>query len=273
MRILKEDINIKPGLLCLSILVISFSCKNGIDKTSEMAYANQKSIVVLTYDDALNVHLDNVLPLLDSLNINATFYLNTAAESVSARRSEWKKVARTGHELGNHTIHHPCIGASLGREWVHPEKDLDHYTVSKILEEIEIANDTLNNIDGLERRTFAYTCGDTTANHQSYVSGLRKLFPSARGVNRGNNDLDSIDNYHINAFSIEGHQFKDLKLVIEENHKNEGLLVFLLHGVGGGHSLNMDSKEHAKLLRYLNEMRDSIWITTMIKATTYLENR
>lgn len=37
---------------------------------------NKKCAVVLTYDDALNVHLDNAIPVLDSLGLKATFYLS-----------------------------------------------------------------------------------------------------------------------------------------------------------------------------------------------------
>ena len=31
--------------------------------------------VVLTYDDAIDQHLDNAVPLLDSLGLKATFYI------------------------------------------------------------------------------------------------------------------------------------------------------------------------------------------------------
>ena len=37
-----------------------------------------------TYDDALNVHLDNVIPALDSLNLKGTFYLSGYFPAVEA---------------------------------------------------------------------------------------------------------------------------------------------------------------------------------------------
>ena len=41
----------------------------------ENAIWNQKQCAVcLTYDDALNVHLDSVIPVLDSLGLRGTFY-------------------------------------------------------------------------------------------------------------------------------------------------------------------------------------------------------
>src|SRR6187549_2205138 len=92
---------------------------------SQFAYAQNKTpwngkkcAVVLTYDDALNVHLDNVVPLLDSLGLKATFYLSAYFPGCKERIAEWRKVAAHGHELGNHTLFHPCLGNIPGRSWV-----------------------------------------------------------------------------------------------------------------------------------------------------------
>ena len=272
MKVIKSNLYIIDFKYLLLMVVCLLSCKeNGIKLEVRDQKEKLRSAVVLTYDDALDVHLDNVIPLLDSLDLKATFYLNTGAESVLTRRAEWKEAAANGHELGNHTIHHPCIGASLNREWVSKERDLDYYTLYKIIEEIKEANDTLNALDGLSKRTYAYTCGDTTADHQSYVSQLSSLFPSARGVNRGNNNLDSLDLYQLRAFSIAGHSFSDLQSIIDKNHKQEGLLIFLLHGVGGGHSLNVELEEHHKMIEYLHSRKEEIWITTMIEMTDFLK--
>lgn len=274
MKIAKSKLLIIRIAFFWTLIFGIISCKDSksIKTNSEDEIHNkQKSIVVLTYDDALDVHLDNVIPLLDSVGLTATFYLNTGAESVSKRRSEWAIAASLGHELGNHTVHHPCIGESLNRKWVDKDKDLDYYTIDKIVSEIKEANDTLEAIDSKPNRTYAYTCGDTTADHRSYVKELQSLFPSARGVVRANNDIDSLDLFHLKAYSINGHTFTDLKAAIDLNHKEGGLLIFLMHGVGGGHDLNIDLEEHEKLIDYLNDKRDSIWITTMIEAVEFVE--
>ena len=89
--------------------------------TKTIAQTNQwngkKCAVVLTYDDAIDQHLDNAVPLLDSLKLKATFYVTAFSTSVQTRLNDWKKLATNGHELGNHTLFHPCIGGT-GREWV-----------------------------------------------------------------------------------------------------------------------------------------------------------
>src|SRR5262245_64846761 len=76
--------------------------------------------VSLTYDDALNVHLDNAIPILDSLGLRGTFYLSGYFPAFRERVADWKAAAAKGHELGNHTLFHPCTGKLPGREWVKP---------------------------------------------------------------------------------------------------------------------------------------------------------
>ncbi|MFW5773568.1 MAG: polysaccharide deacetylase family protein, partial [Tangfeifania sp.] len=43
------------------------------ENKEETTWENKKCAVALTYDDALSVHLDKVLPVLDSAKIKATF--------------------------------------------------------------------------------------------------------------------------------------------------------------------------------------------------------
>ena len=66
-------------------------------------WKGKQCAVVLTYDDALNEHLDNAVPVLDSLKLKATFYLTAFSTSMQNRLPEWKKLAKKGYELGNHT--------------------------------------------------------------------------------------------------------------------------------------------------------------------------
>ena len=75
----------------------------------------RQAAVVITYDDGYAQQLDNALPLLDSLGLKATFYLSAYFPAVKDRLPEWKQAALRGHELGNHTLYHPCAGGQ-GRE-------------------------------------------------------------------------------------------------------------------------------------------------------------
>ena len=118
----------KQGFL---IIISSFLWTFFTEAQNTLPWGNKKAAVVITYDDAINQHLDNAIPVLDSLGLKATFYV----------------IATTGHELGNHTLYHPCVGGK-GREWVRPEYDLRNYTVQRMLDETRMTNLFLRAMDG-----------------------------------------------------------------------------------------------------------------------------
>jgi len=66
-----------------------------------------RGAVSLTYDDALDGHHEYVGPLLAQFDLRGTFNLN-CGPSVYRHTEKWSKLAKAGHELGNHSIHHPC---------------------------------------------------------------------------------------------------------------------------------------------------------------------
>ena len=137
----------------LILVVVIFSTTSGY--TQPNRWKGKSCAVVLTYDDALHVHLDNVVPALDSLGLKATFYLTAYSPACKDRLDEWRTVAQSGHELGNHTLFHPCIGGRPDRLWVQPERDLSKYSVSRMVEEIRMTNVLLRSIAGKTKRSFA----------------------------------------------------------------------------------------------------------------------
>src|SRR6188508_3033860 len=94
-------------LICLILICMTLLFGTGLfAQPAPGAWKGKKSAVVLTYDDALNVHLDKVIPLLDSLKFRGTFYLSGYFPGCRDRISDWRKAAGVGHELGNHTLFH-----------------------------------------------------------------------------------------------------------------------------------------------------------------------
>ena len=68
-----------------------------------------RAAVSLTYDDAIAASdLDVAIPHLDRARLRATFFLMGKAMSV-ADVPRWRAAAASGHELGNHTVNHPCM--------------------------------------------------------------------------------------------------------------------------------------------------------------------
>jgi peptidoglycan-N-acetylglucosamine deacetylase len=237
------------------------------DKTP---WNGKKCAVVLTYDDALNVHLDNAIPLLDSLGFKSTFYISGFFSSFRERAKDWIPVAKSGHELGNHTLFHPCEGKAPGREWVNPTYDLNIYTLKRLEDEIDMANTLLGTMDGKTKRTFAYTCGDMKIGNISFVESIKKRFIAARGVQGKMQKINEIDLYNIGAYMIMGQTGEQLINLVKNAMENNCLLVFLFHGVGGEHNLNVALEDHRKLLYFLKENEKYIWVAPMINVAEFV---
>ena len=230
---------------------------------------NKKCAVVLTYDDALNVHLDHVIPSLDSLNLKGTFYLSGYFPGFKNRIEEWRKAASDGHEMANHTMFHPCIGQMAGREFVKPDYDLNNYTIQRIEDEIKMNNVLLATLDGKTKRTFAYPCGDMTAGGVSYVDEIKDDFVAARGVQGMIMQKSNIDMYNIGSYMINGKSGDEMIALVKDAMKQNGLLVFLFHGVGGEHGLNVALKDHSQLLHFLKQNEKDIWVAPLIDIVEY----
>lgn len=227
--------------------------------------------VVLTYDDAMVQHLDYALPVLDSLHLNATFYLSAAYPGCSQHINEWRNAAREGHELGNHTLFHPCIGTGAGRQWVSAEQDLSKYTVQRMINEIRMTNVFLEALDGKKKRTFAYTCGDMKIGDSSFIEPLKKEFIAARGVSKQMHRLPEIDLYNVDCYVVNGESAEQMMDWVKQAQATNSLLVLLFHGVNGGNALNVSLEAHSMFLHYLKQQEKEIWIAPMIEVAEFIK--
>lgn len=254
--------------------IVLFSAVSIFAQTENRNWNGKKCAVVLTYDDALNIHLDKVIPMLDSYQLKGTFYLIGSSPVVSQRIPEWRAAAKKGHELGNHTLNHPCDGSLSGRDFVTSETDLSKYTVVRAVNEIRITNTLLKAIDGKDERTFAYPCGDLTIRDTLYYNFIKNDFLAARGVSSGYSALKKVDFSNVNSFFQNGSTAEQMIAQVEEAEKKGSFIVFLFHGVGGEHALNIDLEEHRKLLEYLKKRKKDIWTAPMVDVAKFIrENK
>lgn len=236
-------------------------------------WKQKKCAVVLTYDDALHVHLDHAIPALDSLGFKGTFYLSASMPGSEERLEDWKRAAKHGHELGNHTLFHPCIGSIPGREWVKPERDLSRYSIDRLLDEVKMTNIFLESLDGKKDHTFAYPCGDTIVQGQSIIPKIASDFVSARGVKEEAVPIDTKKIYHVGSFMINGQSSAYMINLVKEAMRTNTAVVFLFHGVGGEHALNVGLQEHRALLQFLKANEKDIWVAPFIVVTEYIKTR
>lgn len=237
---------------------------------SEPWFANKKAAVVLTYDDAIDQHLDNAIPVLDSLGFKASFYITGFSSSVQKRMNEWKVLPKRGHELGNHTLYHPCIGGP-GREWVSPEYDMSKYTLRRMLDEIRMNNLFLEALDGKRERTFAFTCGDMTIADSPFIQHLSGDFIAARAVRAEMHPISEVNLYNVDCYYVNGQTAAQLMEWVDKAIATKSLLVLLFHGVGGGNSLNVDAAEHSRFLHLLKQKKKEVWVAPMVDVARYIK--
>ena len=248
--------------------VLLLSCFTSIAQSADSTWNHKKCAVVLTYDDAIPQHLDNAIPLLDSLHLKATFYITV--NGAKDRIGDWKKAAANGHELGNHTLYHPCMGGK-GREWVNRNYDLNYYTVQRMVDEIKMTSIFLEALDEKKERTFAYTCGDMKVNDTAFMDLLKNDFVAARGVYPQMDSVMQVNRYNINCYGVNGHTATEMKAWVKKAMDTHTLLVILFHGVGGGNGLNVSLSDHRELLNFLKENEQQIWIAPMIDVAKFIK--
>lgn len=239
-----------------------------LNAQTNKTWNGKKYAVVLTYDDGLNVHLTNVIPALDSVGLKGTFYI--CEHDLNPQIRGWRKAATKGHELANHTIWHACTGGP-GREFV-KDYDLRFYTVKRMVDEIKEMNNILKAIDGKDKRTFAYPCGDKKIHDTSYIDPLKNDFIAARGVQFEILPIDKIDLYDVRCYGVNGQPGEQLVDVVKQAMQKGGLLVFLFHGVGGEHSINVSLEAHSQLIHFLKQNQKDIWIAPMVDVAEYIRN-
>ena len=231
--------------------------------------------VVLTYDDARDDHLDVVIPMLDSAGLRGTFYLPGNSVSLYRRLDEWRAAAAEGHELGNHTLFHPCYGEKDGkkRAWVKADYDLLRYSLQRYLDEVRVDNTLLKAIDGKEKRTFAYSCGETVVAGRPLPPEVKRYCVAARGTRRGLNDPGDLDLYDLKVFSINSTPFDTLVARIRQAEEEGALLIFLMHGVGRGTPYSLSVEDHRRLVNYLASRRETVWVAPLREIAGYLKEK
>lgn len=252
------------ALFCFLLLFI-------VALTDAQPWNGKKCAVVITYDDALDQHLDNAAPLLDSLGLKASFYVTAFSNSVQKRMNEWKNLDKKGHELGNHTLFHPCAGGK-GREWVKPEYDMRSYTVQQMIDETRMTNLFLHALDGKTKRTFAYTCGDMKIGDSTFIHAMKNDFVAARAVRNQMHKINEVDLFNVDCYMVNNHSAEEMIGWVKKAVATNSLLVILFHGVGGGNGLDVSLGAHRQFLTYLKQNEKDILVAPMVEVATHIKS-
>lgn len=214
-----------------------------------------KLAVSLGYDDALASQLVHALPALERHGLKASFYLTLASDALATRLPEWRAAAAQGHELGNHTLFHPCSRTSApGRDWVAPHRDLDRTSLQGWLEEVKLANSFLQALDGRTQRTMTLPCIDTRVGGQPVLPAIAGWFVAIKS--RAGGFTPDVTTAAPAEIGIDGPVDESAEALIARVERaaaasnGRALLSLTFHGVGGDH-LAVSTAAHEALLAHL----------------------
>lgn len=221
-----------------------------------------EAAVSLSFDDARLSQADLALPLLREYAARATFYIEIT--QAQQRLEAWQQAVRDGHEIGNHTVNHPC---SINHPWA--KHHLENYTLDMMEWELVEANRLIEQTLGVRPTTFAYPCGQTFVgrgvNRQSYVPLVARYFDVGRGYLWTTDaapqqcDLACVPTRELDCCS-----WPQAQQWLDHARKHHRWLIFVAHEVG-----HEDRRQTAqldvlrRLCEYCLDSRHGIWLDTV----------
>ena len=198
--------------------------------------AGHRAALSLSFDDARPSQLDVGVPVLDGLGVAATFFV--LPDRVARDRERWVAAVARGHEIGNHTVHHPCSGNFA---WSRT-RPLEALTLTDLRREVDDAQRQLHELVGVVPRVFAYPCGQTFVGRgrstRSMVPMVAERFVAGRTFNDVSaNSPQHCDLAQVAAVDADGLTFTQLLPRLESTLADGAWLVLGGHEFGdeGGH--------------------------------------
>jgi len=225
-----------------------------------------RGAVSLTFDDGRDSQLAIALPMLNALDLRATFYINPRGDQWLDDLVPWRDVVAAGHEVGNHTLSHP-FGRALQDN---PDiMCLERMTLADIEAEIVEASRRLREgIPAQQAFSFCYPCylehvGEGVT-RQSYAPIVARHFIAGRGRGEfGRNHPATCDLAYLYSWNAEFLTGATLVGMAEQAAALGQWVIFTMHGVNEGH-LPIADVALRELCAFLARRRDEIWTAPLI---------
>jgi peptidoglycan/xylan/chitin deacetylase (PgdA/CDA1 family) len=229
----------------------------------------KKAAISLTFDDARLSQVDTGLPIFDKYGIKATFYISP--DRLEERLEGWKKAAQNGHEIGNHTMTHPCTGNYPAFRF----NALEEMTLDQMAREIDGATQVIEKFLGVKPASFAYPCGQTFVgrgkNVKSYVPLVAGRFLSGRKwLSEGANDPAFCDLAQLLAMESDGKTFEQIKVLVDQAAEEGRWLVLAGHEIGKEAYQTTLASGLESLCRYAKDPASGLWIDTVGNIARYI---
>jgi peptidoglycan-N-acetylglucosamine deacetylase len=228
--------------------------------------------VSLSFDDARESQVIVGTNLLDQYGVKATFFVVPSA--VERQLEGWKKAVSSGHEIGNHSLFHPC---SMNFSWSH-DHALENYSVKQMKKELADCNKRIEELLGVKVNTFAYPCGQKFVGSgkktKSYVPVVSDMFLLGRGwMDEAPNDPLYCNFAQLTGVEMDGKTFEQILAKIDAAKQGGAWLVLAGHEIGesGNQTTRVDMLR--QLAEYVNNPANGIWIVPMGTAAQYIKDQ
>jgi len=271
--------NLTPFCRIVTVLTIALAIS-----TSSFAQQSSRSFhwpkgksfaLSLTFDDARASQIDVVMPLLEKSGVKATFFV--VPSFVEQRLKGWKNAVAQGHEIGNHSMSHPC---SVNYLWS-VENALEDYSLERIRNDILDANKWIKAQLGVTPTTFAFPCGHTFVGRgqqtKSYVPVVADLFTIGRAFDAHSDTLTatSFDLIHSDLAQIIGIEmdekdFDQLLPLLKQAAETRTWVVLVGHEVGPSGVQTTRPAMLEKLIQYAQDPKNGVWIAPIDEVAKYV---
>lgn len=252
--------------------------------------ANATAAISLTFDDGRPSQYLVGAGLFAEYGARATFYVLPDAVRGGGRRDMlwslvglgvtdgWRDMLAGGHEIGSHTVNHPCSAAF---EWVRPENATQAYTAGRMERELRDARTMIADLLKTDPVSFSYPCGETRIGQDaiSYVPLAREVYQSARlfqhGTKAGPTDNDplEVDLWEIRAVSMDDLSFEELLPMIRHARSRGNWIVLGGHEIGdaGAQTTRVETLE--RIIRYSQDPANGMWLAPVREVVDHIRWR
>ncbi len=226
----------------------------------------------LSFDDARQSQIDNGIPLFDKYDVKVTFYVSTY--NLKPKLEAWRRAAKNGHDIGNHSLVHPCTGNFLSFR----QEALEYYTLTGMNSELDSANKTIKEMLGVVPVSFGYPCGQKFVGRgtstRSYVPLISAMFESGRGWrDEGPNDPGYCDMAQLTGMELDGRSFGEIKKLIDYAKSHGFWLVLAGHEINTSGSATSLTSTLDSILKYATDPSNGIWIDNVHNIASYINSR
>ncbi len=246
---------------------------NTTKKETEFKWPEGKQMgLSFSFDDARLTQVDKGIPLLDKYGVKATFYL--VPGTMEKRLGGWKKAAENGHDIGNHSLTHPCTG---NFDWSR-DNALENYTLEGISRNLDSASKSIKKELGIQPVSFAYPCGQKYIGRgietKSYVPVISGMFETGRGwLDEAPNDPSFCDMSQLTGMELDGKSFEQVKEMIESAKSTGKWLILAGHEMNdGGNQTSLLSTIEA-ICKYALDPSNGIWIDNVHNIASYVKEK